>query len=73
MSQVEIPADILALPIADRIEIVAKIWDSIEDNSEFELSDEHRRILDERLAAHRANPTSGTSWDVLKNNLLGNQ
>lgn len=31
MSQIEVPPDILALSVADRIELVAKIWDSIED------------------------------------------
>ena len=30
---------------------------------EFELSDEHKRILDERLKQHEANPNSGSSME----------
>lgn len=35
-------------------------------NQDIELSKEHRQIIDERLAAHHANPTSGSSWTDVK-------
>jgi putative addiction module component (TIGR02574 family) len=73
MSQIEVPAEILALPIADRLELVAKIWDSIDDAAQSELSEEQRRFLEERLAAHRADTQSGISWDELKDKLLQNR
>ena len=31
-----------------------------------ELSDEHKKILDERLASHKANPLEGRSWNEVK-------
>ena len=71
MSQADIPANILALPVADRIELATKIWDSIGDAEV--LNDEHRRILDERLAEYRANPAGGITWDELKARLRGDK
>lgn len=38
------------------------------DNEEgdFILSEEHKQILDERLAAHKASPKEGSSWEEVK-------
>lgn len=69
MSQIEVPADILALPVADRIELIAKIWDTIDNDAA--MNDEHQRILEKRLAEYKANPTGGISWDDLKAKLRG--
>ena len=69
VSQADLPPDIRALPVADRIELAAKIWDSIEDDEL--VNDEHRRILEKRLAEYRANPTSGIEWEDLKEKLRG--
>lgn len=33
------------------------------------LTDEHKKILDERLAAHKANPTAGASWEKAKGSI----
>ncbi len=33
---------------------------------DYELSDTHKKILDERIAAHKANSSSGSSWDEVK-------
>ena len=73
MSQIEIPSEILAMPVADRIELVAKIWDSIAEDVNIGLSAEHRAILEQRLAAHRENPDEGTSWNELKKDLRVDQ
>jgi putative addiction module component (TIGR02574 family) len=48
-----LPPEILALPVSQRMELAAQIWDSIQP-SEIELSEEYRRILDERLAKYEA-------------------
>lgn len=69
MSQTNLPPDILAMPVADRIDLAARIWDSI-DNDEM-IDDEHRRILEKRLAEYRANPSAGIEWDELKAKLRG--
>ncbi len=69
MSQAEIPDDILAMPVPDRIALVAKIWDSISDDAVEKLSPGQHAILEARLAEHRANPSTGTSWDEVKASL----
>jgi hypothetical protein len=32
------------------------------EESEFELSEVHTKILDDRIKSHKANPTSGKIW-----------
>ncbi len=69
MSQSNLPPDILALPVAERIELAAKIWDSIEDDEVIDA--EHRGILEKRLAEYRENPTTGIEFDELMAKLRG--
>jgi len=38
-----------------------------EDN--YVVSDEHKKILDQRLESHKANPTLGRDWNELKSEL----
>ena len=33
---------------------------------DYELSAAHKRTLNERIAAHKANPSSGSSWEEVK-------
>ena len=73
MSQIQIPSEILAMTVGDRIELVAKIWDSIAEDAVTGLSPEHRVVLEQRLAAHRNDPDEGTSWEELKQDLRGKQ
>ncbi|MCC7337851.1 MAG: addiction module protein [Pirellulaceae bacterium] len=73
MSTTELPADILALSIPDRIELAIKIWDSVGDEAATDLSNEHRRILDERLEQHQSNPGEGESWASVKAELWKNR
>jgi len=60
-----LPPEILALPAAQRMELAAHIWDCIKPN-EIELTDEHRRILNERLKLYEANPMEGRPWEKVK-------
>jgi putative addiction module component (TIGR02574 family) len=56
-------ADALQLPVAERLELVADIWDSIADAPEaLELTSEDKKLIDERLAARRQNPAAGSPW-----------
>jgi len=43
-----------------------------DDDNDYMLSDAHRQILDERLAAHEAAPTEGSSWEDVKSRLKKN-
>ena len=39
------------------------------EESEEGLSPEHKAILDKRLREHKENPSTGKSWDNVKNSL----
>lgn len=39
-------------------------------DEDYELSPAHKKLLDERLAAHKANPSQGRSWNAVKSSLL---
>lgn len=52
-----IPQEILNLPVADRIALATSLWESGADDA-IELTDEHKRILDKRIAEADANPES---------------
>ncbi len=59
--------DILKLSIDERIHLVQTIWDSIAADTEVsEISEEHKKILDERLEAHENNPNDVVSWGEVK-------
>ena len=58
------------LSLAERILLVEEIWDSIAAESEvLEVPQPHKDELDRRLAAHDANPHSGSSWEDVKTRL----
>ena len=35
----------------------------------YDLSDSHIKILDQRIAAHKVNPTAGSSWEDVKSRI----
>jgi putative addiction module component (TIGR02574 family) len=60
-------SDILQMSLAERIQLVEDIWDSIAAVPEaLPLTDAERLELDRRLAAYAQNSTEGISWDELK-------
>lgn len=57
--------DYRRLSIAERLQLVEDIWDSIAADADAEslpVSEEDKAMLDERLADLEANPRSGASW-----------
>lgn len=63
MTQLSLPPEIRHLPVAERVDLVDRIWDSIvEDEKQFQLSDEQKAELDRRLAARAESPDRGVSW-----------
>jgi putative addiction module component (TIGR02574 family) len=56
--------DTLALSIPERIQLVEDIWDTITVDSEaVELTEEEKKIIDERLEAYHRNPDFGSPWE----------
>jgi putative addiction module component (TIGR02574 family) len=67
-------SDILKLSVAERIQLVEDIWDSIAAESDaLELSPEQCDELDRRLGDQEANPAVGRSWGEVKARLLASR
>jgi len=65
------PADMLELPVSERIQLVTEIWNSIaECPDQIELTPRTRELLVKRLAAHRLNPQTGSPWQEVKQRIL---
>lgn len=64
--------DYKQLSIAERIQLVEDIWDSIatEQPASLELSDTQRAELRRRLAAHHADPSTAMSWEQVREKLF---
>ena len=60
-------ADILELPVQERIQLVEVIWESIAAfPNAIEVSPELKTELEARLADFERNPEAGYSWDQVK-------
>ena len=69
MSNISI-ADILKLPVQERIRLVELIWDSVAAVPEaVEFSPAMEAELTARFAEFEANPEVGYSWDQVKTRL----
>lgn len=56
--------DALVLSIPERIQLVEDIWDTIAaENDAVELTEDDKRIIDERLEAYHKNPGLGSPWE----------
>jgi putative addiction module component (TIGR02574 family) len=63
-------SEILQLSVAERIQLVEDIWDSIAIVPEaISLTEEQTAELENRLEAYQANPGEGISWNDLKEKL----
>jgi len=63
--------EILKLSVAERIQLVEDIWDSIVAETQvLPLTETQRLELDKRLADAEANPGRGKSWTEVKARLL---
>jgi putative addiction module component (TIGR02574 family) len=62
--------DIERLTVAQRLELIAHLWDSIPDTMEALPTPEwHKQELERRLADADANPEAAIPWDVVKSRL----
>lgn len=62
--------EISQLSIAERIQLAEELWNSIlEQQDELPLSDAQKQELDRRLENYQQNPTSGSTWEEVKQRL----
>ena len=63
-------ADILKLPVQERIRLVELIWDSVAAvPEEVEISPELKAELEARLTEFEESPEAGFSWEQVKSRL----
>ena len=66
--------DTIELSIPERIQLVEDIWDTIATEAEaIELTEDEKRIIDERLEAYHKNPDLGSPWEDVYKRLVGKQ
>ena len=60
-------ADLLELSVAERIQLVEDLWDSIAAVPEaLPLTDAQREELDRRLDAYHRDPSAGSPWEEVQ-------
>jgi putative addiction module component (TIGR02574 family) len=64
--------DFSQLSIAERIQLVEDIWDSIvaENTAAVQLSEAQCQEIRRRLAAHDADPSSAIPWEQVRSELF---
>ncbi len=71
MSKVSL-ADVLELSVAEKIQLVEDIWDSIAARTQpLSLTQAQREELDRRLEDHRQHPEDGSPWEEVKKRISG--
>jgi putative addiction module component (TIGR02574 family) len=64
-------AEILELPVHERVKLVQAIWDSVSELPEpFPLSAAERELIDRRLEAYRRDPDAASPWQEVKERIL---
>jgi len=59
------------LPSAEKIRLVQQLWDEIaEEASHLPLTQSQRRLLDERIDEHEANPNDVELWEDARADIL---
>jgi putative addiction module component (TIGR02574 family) len=56
-------AELTELPLADRLQLVTSLWDSIPTDAPIEISPDQQAELDRRIAAYDKNPDDLLTWD----------
>lgn len=64
--------DTLDLSIPERIQLVEDIWDTIAVQADMvELTEEEKKIINERLEAYHQNPELGSPWEDVYKRIVG--
>ena len=64
-------AEVLALPVEERIALAQSIWDSVAVAPEaVPLTEEQRVELEGRLREYRRNPDSGSPWPAVRDRII---
>ena len=65
-------AEILELPVGERLKVVQAIWDSVtESPGPYPLTDGERELIDRRLEEYQSNPEATSPWSEVKARIIG--
>lgn len=66
--------DIAQLTVPERLALMADLWASLAASpAGLPLSPAERRLIEERVAEHRANPEAAIPWEAVREELLAEQ
>lgn len=55
---------------SERILLAEELWDSVAENQDLlEVTESQKRVLEHRLAAYKASPNEGSSWEEIKSQM----
>ncbi|MBD3391956.1 MAG: addiction module protein [Chitinivibrionales bacterium] len=64
-------ADLLRLSVAERLQFVEDVWDSIASvPEELPITEDEKQELDRRLEAFHKDPQKGSPWSDVKTRIL---
>ena len=73
MDRTHVRAEIRALSLDERIELVQEVWDDIAiDTRQIVLTPSQEKELNARLARHQAAPHEAIPWEQVKADVLSN-
>jgi putative addiction module component (TIGR02574 family) len=58
------------LSVAERLELIGQIWDTLPPDAEYPIPDWHIRELEKRVAAADADPGAAIPWETVKARLV---
>jgi putative addiction module component (TIGR02574 family) len=70
MRRPELWAELMELTAEERLDLVADLWDRLEQDDLPPLTDEPKQELDRRYAEHLRNPSRASKWEDVKARLL---
>ena len=64
--------ELLRLPVAERLDLIEALWDSLAENGEamLDVPESHKAELDRRWAEHERSPHDVVPWEKVKADLL---
>lgn len=63
--------DLLTLDVASRLALIAKLWDSVVDDSQtLPITESERELLERRLKEDDDDPGAAIPWEVARADLL---
>ena len=66
--------DVSQLTVAERLELIDALWESLRSNpEELPLSDDELALIEERRAAHARQPGTATPWEEVRARLHADQ